>query len=510
MALWRDIGLTYTRYSQVAASALRECLKGGGTADTRKAAEMKTAWCTDGSATDNVQFQCDDSSKSKRRSQITVLLLPVAVVCHIRLFVRHSQVSMAYCCAGSASRREFSSYRRIAASYIGFRVQQRLDKMVEVKKDENGLDRQQQGGKAGSLEPEQFRKLFIGGLSLNTTDESLHAFYAQYGVLVDCIVMRDAQTKRSRGFGFVSFQSADEVDAAMTARPHTIDGKVVDPKRAVPREQSAKAESNVSTKRLYVSGVRDEHDEETFLRYFTDFGPVAKVEIIQDKNTNKARGFAFVTFDDYDPVDKCVLLKSHMIGGYRCDVKKALSREEMQKAQQHDRDRMERGMRSRGGPPQHGRGGDYGPPPPGYGQYGGGYGAPQPAWGPPPPQWGGYGGGYGGYVQGPPAAASWGGGAQAAVGGPLPAAGAAAAEQGQWGAAAQGWGQQGGAAWGQQAGAGSWGGGSAPGGGPVASGSYGDKPQQDTHGGAWGQSSAAVPGGVPPPQQQQPWGAGRY
>uniref|UniRef100_A0A914HPS9 RRM domain-containing protein n=1 Tax=Globodera rostochiensis TaxID=31243 RepID=A0A914HPS9_GLORO len=450
-------------------------------------------------------------SKSKRRSQITVLLLPVAVVCHIRLFVRHSQVSMAYCCAGSASRREFSSYRRIAASYIGFRVQQRLDKMVEVKKDENGLDRQQQGGKAGSLEPEQFRKLFIGGLSLNTTDESLHAFYAQYGVLVDCIVMRDAQTKRSRGFGFVSFQSADEVDAAMTARPHTIDGKVVDPKRAVPREQSAKAESNVSTKRLYVSGVRDEHDEETFLRYFTDFGPVAKVEIIQDKNTNKARGFAFVTFDDYDPVDKCVLLKSHMIGGYRCDVKKALSREEMQKAQQHDRDRMERGMRSRGGPPQHGRGGDYGPPPPGYGQYGGGYGAPQPAWGPPPPQWGGYGGGYGGYVQGPPAAASWGGGAQAAVGGPLPAAGAAAAEQGQWGAAAQGWGQQGGAAWGQQAGAGSWGGGSAPGGGPVASGSYGDKPQQDTHaGGAWGQSSAAVPGGVPPPQQQQPWGAGRY
>uniref|UniRef100_A0A914HQH9 RRM domain-containing protein n=1 Tax=Globodera rostochiensis TaxID=31243 RepID=A0A914HQH9_GLORO len=461
MALWRDIGLTYTRYSQVAASALRECLKGGGTADTRKAAEMKTAWCTDGSATDNVQFQCDDSSKSKRRSQITVLLLPVAVVCHIRLFVRHSQVSMAYCCAGK---------------WLGQAATGR------------------QGRKSGA----------------GTVPQAVHwRTVTEHHRRIAARLLRS--TKRSRGFGFVSFQSADEVDAAMTARPHTIDGKVVDPKRAVPREQSAKAESNVSTKRLYVSGVRDEHDEETFLRYFTDFGPVAKVEIIQDKNTNKARGFAFVTFDDYDPVDKCVLLKSHMIGGYRCDVKKALSREEMQKAQQHDRDRMERGMRSRGGPPQHGRGGDYGPPPPGYGQYGGGYGAPQPAWGPPPPQWGGYGGGYGGYVQGPPAAASWGGGAQAAVGGPLPAAGAAAAEQGQWGAAAQGWGQQGGAAWGQQAGAGSWGGGSAPGGGPVASGSYGDKPQQDTHaGGAWGQSSAAVPGGVPPPQQQQPWGAGRY
>lgn len=73
-----------------------------------------------------------------------------------------------------------------------------------------------------------------------------------------------------------------------------------------------------------------------------------KVEIINDKNTNKTRGFAFITFDDYDPVDRCVLLKSHMIKGFRCDVKKALSREEMQKAQQKERDRAERGVRSRG------------------------------------------------------------------------------------------------------------------------------------------------------------------
>uniref|UniRef100_A0A915LVY9 RRM domain-containing protein n=1 Tax=Meloidogyne javanica TaxID=6303 RepID=A0A915LVY9_MELJA len=127
------------------------------------------------------------------------------------------------------------------------------------------------------LEPEQFRKIFIGGLSLNTTDENLHNFYSQWGELVDCIVMRDPASKRSRGFGFVSYSCQSEVDLAMAARPHNIDGKVVDPKRAVPRDQSQKSEQNMSTKRLYVSGVREEHTEDIFSKYFAQFGVVTKV-----------------------------------------------------------------------------------------------------------------------------------------------------------------------------------------------------------------------------------------
>ena len=63
----------------------------------------------------------------------------------------------------------------------------------------------------------------------------------------------------------------------MDARPHEIDGKVVDPKRAVPRDQSSKAESNISTKRLYVSGVRDDHTEDEFRNYFSHYGGIEKV-----------------------------------------------------------------------------------------------------------------------------------------------------------------------------------------------------------------------------------------
>ncbi|KAB0390799.1 hypothetical protein E2I00_013479 [Balaenoptera physalus] len=85
-------------------------------------------------------------------------------------------------------------------------------------------------------EPEQLRKLFIGGLSFETTDDSLREHFEKWGTLTDCVVMRDPQTKRSRGFGFVTYSCVEEVDAAMCARPHKVDGRVVEPKRAVSRE----------------------------------------------------------------------------------------------------------------------------------------------------------------------------------------------------------------------------------------------------------------------------------
>ena len=45
----------------------------------------------------------------------------------------------------------------------------------------------------------------------------------------------------------------------------------------VPRDQSQKTEQNMSTKRLYVSGVRDEHTEDMFEKHFGQFGAVTKV-----------------------------------------------------------------------------------------------------------------------------------------------------------------------------------------------------------------------------------------
>jgi RNA recognition motif-containing protein len=58
--------------------------------------------------------------------------------------------------------------------------------------------------------------------------------------------------------------------------------------------------------KAYISGIRNEHSESDLLNYFSKFGEVESVEIIVDHVTNQKRGFAFVTFTDYDCVDRVV------------------------------------------------------------------------------------------------------------------------------------------------------------------------------------------------------------
>ncbi|XP_062314709.1 heterogeneous nuclear ribonucleoprotein A1b isoform X1 [Osmerus eperlanus] len=207
--------------------------------------------------------------------------------------------------------------------------------------------------KEASREPEQLRKLFIGGLSFETTDESLRAHFEQWGSLTDCVVMRDPANKRSRGFGFVTYSSVTEVDAAMEARPHKVDGRLVEPKRAVSREDSSRPGAHVTVKKIFVGGIKEDTEESHLRDYFEQYGKIEVIDIMTDRNSGKKRGFGFVTFDDHDAVDRIVIQKYHTVNGHNCEVRKALSRQEMQGSPMG-------GMRGRGGSGNYGRGGGYG------------------------------------------------------------------------------------------------------------------------------------------------------
>jgi len=83
-------------------------------------------------------------------------------------------------------------------------------------------------------------KVFVGGLPQSTTEEAVQAYFSQFGTLVDCVVMKDRETGRSRGFGFVQFDNTDSVEQVVAEYDnHHIDEKWVECKKAVPQTKGA-------------------------------------------------------------------------------------------------------------------------------------------------------------------------------------------------------------------------------------------------------------------------------
>ncbi|GAB1608336.1 heterogeneous nuclear ribonucleoprotein A1-like isoform X3 [Argonauta hians] len=179
-------------------------------------------------------------------------------------------------------------------------------------------------------EEEKFCKLFIGGLNYSTTEDGLKSHFEEWGEIVDCVVMRDLNTKRSRGFGFVTYKTEDMLDEAQKHRPHTVDNREVDTKRAIPRSEAD--ESQAAVKKMFVGGLKEGTTEEEIKEKFETFGSIEKIELIKDKNTGKQRGFCFVTYDDPDCVDKCVLRKRIQLNGKIVEVKKAVSKSEIERS----------------------------------------------------------------------------------------------------------------------------------------------------------------------------------
>uniref|UniRef100_A0A8C7VM50 RRM domain-containing protein n=2 Tax=Salmoninae TaxID=504568 RepID=A0A8C7VM50_ONCMY len=191
----------------------------------------------------------------------------------------------------------------------------------------------------------QLCKLFVGGLNVDTDDDGLRKHFEQYGQLTDCVVVVNKQLQRSRCFGFVTYSSGEEADAAMAARPHVVDGTNVELKRAVAREDAGKPEALAKVKKIFIGGLKDDIEDEHLNDYFSQFGEIEKAEVIAEKETGKKRGFGFVHFTDNDSADKAVVVKFHTINGHKVEVKKALTKQEMQAGGGGRGGRGGRGMR---------------------------------------------------------------------------------------------------------------------------------------------------------------------
>jgi RNA recognition motif-containing protein len=81
------------------------------------------------------------------------------------------------------------------------------------------------------------KKLFVGNISWNATDEDLMQLFSQFGTVDEAIIIKDRYTGRSKGFGFVTFANAEEADAATEQlNGYELQGRALVVNEARPRE----------------------------------------------------------------------------------------------------------------------------------------------------------------------------------------------------------------------------------------------------------------------------------
>ena len=214
-----------------------------------------------------------------------------------------------------------------------------------------------------SPENQQPTKLFIGGLSYLTSEDSLRAYFESFGEVRRTEVLRDPVTCRSRGFGFVTFVHSSSAEAVLEhGDPHELDGRTVQAKKAVPRtsvttspsgsdsnsSQNHKNNANshnrmhhtnsassdpgngapVIENKLFVGGLFYATGHESLRKYFEKYGEVINAEVVYNRNTKTSRGFGFVVFRDPASVDK-VLSEStmHNIDGRQVEIKRCFMRQ---------------------------------------------------------------------------------------------------------------------------------------------------------------------------------------
>jgi len=80
-------------------------------------------------------------------------------------------------------------------------------------------------------------KVFVGGLPFSTTDDELREIFAAHGKVASANVVRDRESGRSKGFGFVEFEDTEEGKAAEKAlNGSELGGRTISVAEARPKE----------------------------------------------------------------------------------------------------------------------------------------------------------------------------------------------------------------------------------------------------------------------------------
>ncbi|XP_075989656.1 cytotoxic granule associated RNA binding protein TIA1 isoform X2 [Anticarsia gemmatalis] len=156
----------------------------------------------------------------------------------------------------------------------------------------------------GNKEQEHYH-IFVGDLSPEIETQSLRDAFAPFGEISDCRVVRDPQTLKSKGYGFVSFLKKSEAESAITSmngqwlgsrsiRTNWATRKPPAPKNELNSKpltfDEVYNQSSPTNCTVYCGGLTTGLTEELMQKTFQPFGTIQEIRVFKDK------GYAFIRF----------------------------------------------------------------------------------------------------------------------------------------------------------------------------------------------------------------------
>ncbi|KAH6807361.1 RNA-binding family protein [Perilla frutescens var. frutescens] len=158
-------------------------------------------------------------------------------------------------------------------------------------------------------------KLFVGNLPFNVDSSRLAGLFEQAGNCEMVEVIYDKATGRSRGFGFVTMSTVEEVEAAAQQfNGYEFQGRVLRVSSGPPPAKNDNFSSRGprggtsidNTNRLYVGNLAWGVDNLTLETLFSEQGKVKEATVVYDRETGRSRGFGFVAYGSAEEVDNAI------------------------------------------------------------------------------------------------------------------------------------------------------------------------------------------------------------
>ncbi|KAB5519857.1 hypothetical protein DKX38_024176 [Salix brachista] len=166
-------------------------------------------------------------------------------------------------------------------------------------------------------------KLFVGNLPFDVDSAQLAGLFETAGNVEMVEVIYDKVTGRSRGFGFVTMATIEEVEAATKQfNGYELDGRALrvnfgpSPQKesSFPRGPRS-SETFDSDNRVYVGNLSWNVDNLALETLFREKGRVMDARVVYDRESGRSRGFGFVTYSSAEEVENAI----HSLNGAELD-----------------------------------------------------------------------------------------------------------------------------------------------------------------------------------------------